>query len=137
VTTPLKDALEIVAPLSQLDVNQSGNHSGYLSANADMMNPFANPAPPLAMDMHNEVQDIIMLAQGLPSLPPEGLSLKDRLADIERDLILQALNRTDGNVSQTARLLNLQRTTLIEKLNKYDLRQGTLPVASAEPDQAA
>jgi sigma-54 specific flagellar transcriptional regulator A len=137
VTTPLKDALEIVAPLSQLDVNQSGNHSGYQSANADMMNPFANPAPPLAMDMHNEVQDIIMLAQGLPSLPPEGLSLKDRLADIERDLILQALNRTDGNVSQTARLLNLQRTTLIEKLNKYDLRQGTLPVASAEPDQAA
>jgi ActR/RegA family two-component response regulator len=29
-------------------------------------------------------------------------------------------------VSQTARLLNLQRTTLIEKLNKYDLRQGTI-----------
>jgi sigma-54 dependent transcriptional regulator, flagellar regulatory protein len=133
VTTPLKDSLEIVAPIGHLDIHQSGHQS----ANADMMNPFANPAPPLAMDMHNEVQDIIMLAQGLPSLPPEGLSLKDRLADIERDLILQALNRTDGNVSQTARLLNLQRTTLIEKLNKYDLRQGTLPVASAEPDQAA
>jgi DNA-binding NtrC family response regulator len=45
---------------------------------------------------------------------------------------VQALNRTDGNVSQTARLLNLQRTTLIEKLNKYDLRQGTLPVANAD-----
>jgi sigma-54 specific flagellar transcriptional regulator A len=73
-----------------------------------------------------EVENIIMLAQGLPSLPPEGLSLKDRLADIERDLIVQALQRTDGNVSQTARLLNLQRTTLIEKLNKYDLRQGTI-----------
>jgi DNA-binding NtrC family response regulator len=72
-----------------------------------------------------------MLAQGLPSLPPEGLSLKDRLADIEKDLIVQALNRTDGNVSQTARLLNLQRTTLIEKLNKYDLRQGSLPVNAA------
>ena len=83
------------------------------------------------MDLHNEVEDIIMLAQGLPSLPPEGLSLKDRLADIERDLIMQALARTDGNVSQTARLLNLQRTTLIEKLNKYDLRQGSLPVNAA------
>ena len=129
VTTPLIDSLEIVAPISNHDLHQS--------ANAEVMNPFANPAPPLAMDMHNEVQDIIMLAQGLPSLPPEGLSLKDRLADIERDLILQALNRTDGNVSQTARLLNLQRTTLIEKLNKYDLRQGTLPVANAEPDKAA
>ena len=96
------------------------------SANADVMNPFANPAPDQPLDAHNEVEHIIMLAQGLPSLPPEGLSLKDRLADIERDLIVQALQRTDGNVSQTARLLNLQRTTLIEKLNKYDLRQGTI-----------
>ncbi len=129
VSTPLIDSLEIVAPISNNDLHQS--------ANAEVMNPFANPVSPLAMDMHNEVQDIIMLAQGLPSLPPEGLSLKDRLADIERDLILQALNRTDGNVSQTARLLNLQRTTLIEKLNKYDLRQGTLPVVNSEPDKAA
>jgi len=122
VSTPIADSLEIVAPLSSKDMLQS--------ANAEVMNPFANPAPPLTMDLHNEVEDIIMLAQGLPSLPPEGLSLKDRLADIERDLIVQALNRTEGNVSQTARLLNLQRTTLIEKLNKYDLRQGTLPVAN-------
>jgi sigma-54 specific flagellar transcriptional regulator A len=129
VSTPLIDSLEIVAPISNNDLHQS--------ANAEVMNPFANPVSPLAMDMHNEVQDIIMLAQGLPSLPPEGLSLKDRLADIERDLILQALNRTDGNVSQTARLLNLQRTTLSEKLNKYDLRQGTLPVVNSEPDKAA
>ncbi len=124
VSTPIADSLEIVAPLSAKDMLQS--------ANAEVMNPFANPAPPLTMDLHNEVEDIIMLAQGLPSLPPEGLSLKDRLADIERDLIVQALNRTDGNVSQTARLLNLQRTTLIEKLNKYDLRQGTLPVANSD-----
>jgi sigma-54 specific flagellar transcriptional regulator A len=123
VSTPIVDSLEIVAPLAK-----EMQHS----ANADMMNPFANPAPPLEMDLHNEVEDIIMLAQGLPSLPPEGLSLKDRLADIEKDLIVQALNRTDGNVSQTARLLNLQRTTLIEKLNKYDLRQGTLPVANSD-----
>jgi sigma-54 specific flagellar transcriptional regulator A len=104
------------------DAGDIENHS----ANADVMNPFANPAPDQPMDAHNEVEHIIMLAQGLPSLPPEGLSLKDRLADIERDLIVQALQRTDGNVSQTARLLNLQRTTLIEKLNKYDLRQGTI-----------
>ena len=74
-------------------------------------------------DDNNEVEDIIMLAQGgLPALPPGGVSLKERLAEIERDLISQALLRTDGNVSQTARLLSLQRTTLIEKIHKYDLR---------------
>ena len=110
---------------SDLQVVGSANMENR-SANADVMNPFANPTPDQALDTHNEVEHIIMLAQGLPSLPPEGLSLKDRLADIERDLIVQALQRTDGNVSQTARLLNLQRTTLIEKLNKYDLRQGTI-----------
>lgn len=124
VSTPISDALEIVTPLNRSESQQS--------ANVESLNPFANPVPPLAMDMHNHVEDIIMLAQGLPSLPPEGLSLKDRLADIERDLIVQALNRTNGNVSQTARLLNLQRTTLIEKLNKYDLRQGSLPVNDSE-----
>lgn len=74
-------------------------------------------------DSEDEVEDIIMLAQGsLPTLPPGGVSLKDRLAEIERDLISQALSRTDGNVSQTARLLSLQRTTLIEKIHKYALR---------------
>jgi len=77
-----------------------------------------------AADAPNDVEDIIMLAQGLPCLPPQGLSLKDYLADIERDLILQALNRSQGNVSQTARLLNLQRTTLIVKLDKYELRHN-------------
>ena len=64
----------------------------------------------------------ILLAQGQTCLPPDGLSLKDHLADVERHLIAQALERSKGNVSQTARLLNLQRTTLIVKLDKYDLR---------------
>jgi sigma-54 specific flagellar transcriptional regulator A len=70
----------------------------------------------------NEIESIIMLAQGMPHLPPEGISLKDRLAEIERNIIEQALERSQGNVSRTAKLLNLQRTTLIEKINKYELR---------------
>ena len=71
------------------------------------------------------VEDIIMLAQGgLDVLPPEGISLKDKLAEIERSMIEQALQRAQGNVSRTAKLLNLQRTTLIEKINKYELRSA-------------
>jgi sigma-54 specific flagellar transcriptional regulator A len=72
----------------------------------------------------NHVEDIILLAQGGPILPPEGLSLKERMAEIERAFIEQALDRSDGNVSKTARLLNLQRTTLIEKIDKYRLRSA-------------
>lgn len=77
-----------------------------------------------AADMDTDVEDIILLAQGMPQLPPEGISLKDRLAEIERSMIEQALERAQGNVSRTAKLLNLQRTTLIEKINKYDLRSA-------------
>jgi sigma-54 specific flagellar transcriptional regulator A len=72
----------------------------------------------------NEIESIIMLAQGMPHLPPEGLSLKERMAQIERSIIEQALERNSGNVSRTAKLLNLQRTTLIEKINKYELRSA-------------
>jgi sigma-54 specific flagellar transcriptional regulator A len=76
------------------------------------------------LELETDVEDIIMLAQGMPELPPEGLSLKDRLAEIEKSIIEQALARAQGNVSKTAKLLNLQRTTLIEKINKYDLRSA-------------
>ncbi len=73
-------------------------------------------------DEMSSVEEAILLAQGIQTLPPDGISLKQHLIDIERSLIEQALNRTQGNVSQTARLLQLQRTTLIEKINKYELR---------------
>jgi len=72
----------------------------------------------------NEAEQISFLSEALPVLPPEGLSLKHRLAEIERDLIAQALSRTNGNVSQTARILNVQRTTLIEKIQKFGLRSA-------------
>jgi sigma-54 specific flagellar transcriptional regulator A len=73
-------------------------------------------------DEMSSVEEVILLAQGIQTLPPDGISLKQHLIDIERNLIEQALSRTQGNVSQTARLLQLQRTTLIEKINKYELR---------------
>ncbi|GAH51372.1 unnamed protein product, partial [marine sediment metagenome] len=36
--------------------------------------------------------------------------------------IQQALGRTGGNVSETARLLNMPRTTLIERMKKLDIK---------------
>ena len=85
--------------------------------------PAFKPVPMTASnDEMTAVEEVILLAQGIETLPPDGISLKQHLVDIERSLIEQALSRTQGNVSQTARLLQLQRTTLIEKINKYDLR---------------
>src|ERR1700674_3922781 len=51
-------------------------------------------------------------------LPEEGLDLDALIAGIERDLIQRSLDQTGGNKGQAARLLNLKRTTLVEKLKR-------------------
>lgn len=57
-------------------------------------------------------------------LPPEGVDLKEYLADLERQLIQQALDATDGVVAQAAVMLNMRRTTLVEKMRKYGLQRN-------------
>ena len=71
-----------------------------------------------------EVERLITLAQGGEAFPNEGVMLKQHLLEMEKRLIQQALDKAAGNVSQTARLLNLQRTTLIEKINKFGLSKS-------------
>tara|TARA_B110000211_G_scaffold128010_1_gene147055 strand:- start:866 stop:2080 length:1215 start_codon:yes stop_codon:yes gene_type:complete len=74
--------------------------------------------------LNHDVEQTILLAQGGGAFPEEGLQLKQHLLDIERNLIRHALNNAEGNVSKTARMLNLQRTTLIEKINKHGLAES-------------
>jgi sigma-54 specific flagellar transcriptional regulator A len=52
-------------------------------------------------------------------LPSDGLEMRDYLNAIERCLIDQALERSQGVVAHAARLLGLRRTTLVEKLRKF------------------
>jgi sigma-54 specific flagellar transcriptional regulator A len=47
--------------------------------------------------------------------------LKAHLQSVERDLIDQAMQASGGVVAKAARLLNLRRTTLVEKLGKYNI----------------
>ncbi|WP_419569556.1 sigma-54 dependent transcriptional regulator [Rheinheimera sp.] len=54
-------------------------------------------------------------------LPEHGMDLKDFLADLEISLITQALERHDYVVARAADLLCLRRTTLVEKMRKYNL----------------
>jgi sigma-54 specific flagellar transcriptional regulator A len=55
-------------------------------------------------------------------IPSDGLDLREHLGTIEKHLIRTALDQTDGTVAHAARLLKLRRTTLVEKLRKYDLQ---------------
>jgi len=62
------------------------------------------------------------LAAPLPmQLPQEGLNLKEMLADLEVELIRQALESQDGVVARAADLLSMRRTTLVEKMKKYGM----------------
>jgi DNA-binding NtrC family response regulator len=54
-------------------------------------------------------------------LPPEGVDFNSLVADYETRLIVAALEAADGIRNQAAKLLNLNRTTLVEKMRKKGL----------------
>jgi sigma-54 specific flagellar transcriptional regulator A len=68
-----------------------------------------------------QAENALNTQQALALLPQEGLDLRAHLLSIERRLIEQALERSSGTVAQAARLLNLRRTTLVEKLRKLGI----------------
>jgi sigma-54 specific flagellar transcriptional regulator A len=90
---------------------------------ADDTAAYAPPPAPGLPHAQNRVEKILRLAQGDVHADFDTIPLKQRLIEIECHFITRALEKTQWNVSQTARLLSLQRTTLIEKMNKLGLRK--------------
>ena len=60
----------------------------------------------------------------MATLSEGAFDMKQHLVMIERDLINQALDSSDGVVSKAAKLLSLQRTTLIQKMRKYEIKSN-------------
>lgn len=58
------------------------------------------------------------------TLGNEGLDLKEHLAQLEVQIIQQALDASGGVVAHAAELLKMRRTTLVEKLKKYGMSAG-------------
>lgn len=58
-----------------------------------------------------------------PLLPEQGIDLREYLTRLERDLIQQALNDCGGVVARAADKLAIRRTTLVEKMRKYELQR--------------
>ena len=116
------------SPVNSSPVNSSPTSSTEPEPDSsDILNAInsASEADSLAMindaQLSHDVEQTILLSQGGGFFPEEGLQLKQHLLDIECNLIRHALSNAEGNVSKTARMLNLQRTTLIEKINKHGL----------------
>ena len=90
------------------------------------------PCPPAPSENEPERADDVrrseqqMLFSSSTSLAAEswqdsGIDFNALVNDFETQLIVQALKLTQGNKKEAARLLNLKRTTLLEKIKKKDL----------------
>ncbi|MBN58978.1 sigma-54 dependent transcriptional regulator [Thalassolituus sp. UBA3500] len=56
-------------------------------------------------------------------LPVNGLDLREYLSDLECSLIQQALDDANGVVARAAEKLSIRRTTLVEKMRKYNINR--------------
>jgi sigma-54 dependent transcriptional regulator, flagellar regulatory protein len=57
------------------------------------------------------------------TLSDEGINLNSAVTEYERALILESLKRTNWVKNQAAKLLQLNRTTLVEKIKRYRLSE--------------
>ncbi len=70
-----------------------------------------------------DFEQIVELSNTISTLPDAGLPTKDLLNNLEANLIRTALDQTSGNVSKASELLQMGRTSLIQKINKYQLEK--------------
>ncbi len=55
------------------------------------------------------------------NIPDEGINFDAVVTKVERDLLLQSLTKAGGNKMRAAQLLNMKRTTFVEKLKRLCL----------------
>lgn len=79
-------------------------------------------------DEYDDEEDVVAVDEyqndNLGILSSEGVNLKEYLADLEVSLIKQALAKNDWVVARSAEMLGMRRTTLVEKMKKYELQKN-------------
>jgi len=103
------DLPQKIAPLNSRNVAEQGMDDTYVDDELSMTQVIAGMP---AVSLNNE-----------PRLPRDGLDLKQHLTDIEICLIEQALDECSGVVAHAANKLNIRRTTLVEKMRKYNIQR--------------
>ena len=70
-------------------------------------------------------------------IPDEGICLNSAVTEFEKTLILQSLQKAHGVKNEAAKLLNLKRTTLVEKIKRYHLDSQELVSSKYREIQSA
>ncbi|MFD2180262.1 sigma-54 dependent transcriptional regulator [Veronia pacifica] len=127
----LIERLVILYPGQMVDVNRLPSNyrytdiphftpeTGYLETEEEQERDALNA-------MFYEEDPIDDAVSALNELPPEGVNLKEMLADLEIDMIRQALEAQLGVVARAADMLGMRRTTLVEKMRKYGLNKDDI-----------
>jgi len=58
-----------------------------------------------------------------PELSTDGICLSTAVSEFEKNLIYQSLEKTDWVKNKAAKLLQVKRTTLVEKIKRYELHK--------------
>jgi transcriptional regulator with PAS, ATPase and Fis domain len=77
-------------------------------------------------DLPEHIQQTEISVTGSEAAPflEEGISLDNAVKVYERKLIIKALEKSDGIKAKAAKLLNIKRTTLVEKMKKQDFSKS-------------
>ncbi|HWU68607.1 MAG TPA: sigma-54 dependent transcriptional regulator [Stenotrophobium sp.] len=127
----LVERLSVLHPHATVGVAElpSRYRAGF-SGGEPLQEAVAEDVADAAQEENEYIHDALPRTRAMPlaaveemQLPPDGVDLRDHIANIETSLIRQALKISDGVVAHAAKLLNTRRTTLVEKLRKYGLQR--------------
>jgi two-component system response regulator HydG len=129
---PLRERKEEIPVLTQYFIEKHAEKFGKLVKSADKayLNKLNNYLfPGNIRELENLVERSIILSSGtkleastLPDFKDQtggGLSIRDN----ERDLILKALRKTNGNKTKAAEILEISRRTLHNKIHEFGLEE--------------
>jgi len=70
--------------------------------------------------LSNQIDQVFDVEAGI-EIPDEGFSLNQTITNFEKDILLKALNKSGGVKNKAAKLLQINRTTYVEKLKRYNI----------------
>ena len=137
VIPPLRDTPEDIEPLAGYFLAEHAQKTGEEQKKINLSAMKALKVHPWPGNVR-ELKDVILFAvlhtdgdtimkedisffQSEPEVP---VKLALRNETVEKQQIMTALEKTDNNITQAARLLGVSRTTLTYKLRYYGLRKG-------------